>query len=77
MPRMTRVNARLIDVEELAGQLGVSTRYVRRLVAERRIAYFKVGHLLRFDSEVVKAWIDACEVTPSGGTSSLATQRST
>jgi len=40
----------------------VSIRYVRRLVAERRIAYIKVGHLLRFDPEVVDEWIDKARV---------------
>ena len=49
----------LLAVEDLAARLGVSIRYVRRLVAERRIAYLKVGHLLRFDGGVVDAWLGA------------------
>ena len=62
MPRTSRLREPLIDIDEVAGRLGVSTRYVRRLVAERRIAYHKVGHLLRFDAAVVETWLEACVV---------------
>lgn len=48
----------LIDVETLAGRLGVGVRLVRRLVAERRIPYVKVGHYVRFDVAEVATWID-------------------
>ena len=57
----------MIDIDEVAQRLGVSTRYVRRLVAERRIAYLKIGHLLRFDAGVVDAWLEACEVNAYDG----------
>jgi hypothetical protein len=33
----------LIDISALADRFGVSVRYVRRLVAERRIPYIKLG----------------------------------
>ena len=49
----------LLAVEDLAARLGVSIRYVRRLVAERRIAYLKIGHLLRFEPDVVDLWIES------------------
>jgi excisionase family DNA binding protein len=62
-----RMYSALIDVDEVAQRLGVSTRYVRRLVAERRIAYLKIGHLLRFDANVVDAWLEACEVDAYNG----------
>ena len=68
-----RLLSPLMDLDEVAERLGVSPRYVRRLVAERRIAYLKVGHLLRFDTEVVDAWLEACEVGPGVGPT---TQRS-
>jgi excisionase family DNA binding protein len=48
----------LLGVEDLADRLGVSSRYVRRLVAERRIAYLKIGHLVRFEPDVLDRWID-------------------
>jgi excisionase family DNA binding protein len=57
----------LIDIEATAARLGVSVRYVRRLVAERRIPYFKLGHLLRFDPADVEAWLERAKVTDLGG----------
>ena len=50
---------RLLDITALADHLGVNTRHVRRLVAERRIPYIKWGHLIRFDPVEVREWIDA------------------
>jgi excisionase family DNA binding protein len=38
---------KLLTVEEAAGRLGTSVRFVRRLVLERRIAYIKVGRHVR------------------------------
>ncbi len=37
-----------LTLVEAAGYLNVTERYMRRLVAERRIPYFKLGRLLRF-----------------------------
>jgi excisionase family DNA binding protein len=54
--------ADLVDIARAAERLGVSVRYVRRLVAERRIPYVKFGHLLRFDPVELEAWIDAARV---------------
>lgn len=48
----------LIDIETLARRLGVGERHIRRLVAERRIPYVKVGHYVRFDTAEVTRWID-------------------
>ena len=48
----------LLDIKGIADRLGVSVRYIRRLVAERRIAYIKVGHLVRFEPEEVDRWIE-------------------
>jgi len=48
----------LLDVAEVAARLGVTVRFVRRLVAERRIPYVKVGKFVRFDPAEVEQWID-------------------
>ena len=48
----------LIDMATAAEHLGVSLRHVRRLVAEKRIPYVKVGHFVRFDPAELLAWID-------------------
>lgn len=52
----------LIDITGAAERLGVSVRYVRRLVAQRRIPYVKLGHYLRFDPAELEAWIDRSRV---------------
>ena len=38
---------RLLTVDEAAERLGTSTRFVRRLIFERRIAFVKVGRHVR------------------------------
>jgi excisionase family DNA binding protein len=48
----------LIDIETLAHLLGDSVRHVRRLVAERRVPYLKVGHFVRFDPAEIVEWLD-------------------
>jgi excisionase family DNA binding protein len=37
----------LLTVEQAAERLGTSERFVRRLIAERRIAYVKLGRHVR------------------------------
>jgi excisionase family DNA binding protein len=37
-----------LTLSEAAAYLNVSQRFMRRLVLERRIAFHKLGHLLRF-----------------------------
>jgi excisionase family DNA binding protein len=53
---------RLLTVEEGADRLGTSVRFVRRLVAERRIAYVKVGRHVRLDPGDVEAFIVASRI---------------
>ncbi len=47
----------LIDSEQLAARLGVTTRFVRRLVEERRIAFHKIGRFVRFHPDDVEAYV--------------------
>jgi len=56
-PVTTEQTLQLLDVGELAAQLSVSTRFIRRLVTERRIPYCKVGKFVRFDAAEVAAWV--------------------
>ena len=53
---------RLLTVEEAADRLGTSVRFVRRLIAKRRIAYVKVGRHVRLDPADVEAFIAASRV---------------
>jgi excisionase family DNA binding protein len=48
----------LLDVEGVAAALGVTPRHVRRLVAERRVPFVKVGRFVRFDPKALDAWLD-------------------
>jgi excisionase family DNA binding protein len=52
-------NGVLLDVAGAAAHLGVSEAFVRRLVLERRVRYFKVGKLLRFRPADLDAFIEA------------------
>jgi excisionase family DNA binding protein len=47
----------LLDSAGLAERLGVTERHVRRLVAERRIPFVKVGRFVRFDPTQVASWL--------------------
>ncbi len=55
----------LVDIAWVAKRLGVTVRHVRRLVAEKRIPIVKWGHLVRFDSDEIEAWIDGARKPPS------------
>ena len=52
----------LLSVEQAAERLGTSVRFVRRLIAERRIAYVKVGRHVRPDPADVEGFIAASRV---------------
>jgi excisionase family DNA binding protein len=52
----------LMDIGGVAERLSVRVRYVRRLVAERRIPYIKLGHLLRFDPAQIDEWLERSRV---------------
>lgn len=51
--------SQLCSIGEAAEHLCVSVRFVRRLVAERRIRHVKVGHYVRFDRADLDAFIAA------------------
>ncbi len=48
----------LLTIDQLAERLGVSIRHIRRLIAERRVPYLKVGWFIRFDPAEIAAWLD-------------------
>jgi excisionase family DNA binding protein len=53
---------RLLTVEEAAKRLGTSTRFVRRLIFERRIAFVKVGRHVRITPGDLDAFVAAGRV---------------
>jgi excisionase family DNA binding protein len=54
----------LLTIESAAERIGMSTRYVRRLVAERRIAFYRCGRSVRFDPADLAAHLAAGRVEP-------------
>ena len=60
----TDFERRLVDLPTLAEYLGVTERHIRRLVAERRIPFYKWGHFLRFDLAEIDAWLATHRVAP-------------
>ena len=53
----------LLTMDQLAERLGVTHRHVRRLVAEKRVPYLKVGRFIRFNPMEIATWLDQSRVT--------------
>ena len=49
----------LLDVAGAAACLGVTEAFVRRLVLERRVGYYKVGKFVRFRPTDLDAFVDS------------------
>jgi excisionase family DNA binding protein len=58
------VPADMLTVEEAAQRLGTKVRFVRRLIAERRIRFYHVGKFVRFHPDDLAAYIEAGRVEP-------------
>jgi excisionase family DNA binding protein len=56
---------RLLTVEEAADRLNTSVRFVRRLVAERRIAFVKLGRHVRITDSAIADFIEVGRVPPA------------
>lgn len=55
---------RLLTVEQVAERLGTTARFPRRLVAERRITFVKVGRHVRIPERVLDSYLEAHTVQP-------------
>jgi excisionase family DNA binding protein len=53
-----------LTVTEAAAYLNTSVRFVRRLIAERRIAFHKIGTHVRLDVDDLNSFIQAGRVEP-------------
>ena len=47
----------LLDVKATAERLATSERHVRELIYRKELPYFKVGRLVRIDSDELDAWL--------------------
>ena len=58
----------LLTVDQAAERLGTTPRFVRRLIAEKRIAYVKLGGWhVRIEETVLEEFIDSGRVYPQIG----------
>jgi excisionase family DNA binding protein len=57
----------LLTVEAAAKRLSTSPRFIRRLIAERRIEFVKVGRHVRICESALADFIDAGRVEPLTG----------
>jgi excisionase family DNA binding protein len=62
----TEIVDNLLTPDEVAQRLRTSPRFVRRLVAERRIAFTKVGKFVRIAAGDVEAFVAAGRVESGG-----------
>jgi len=58
----------LLDVKEAANHLGTPVRFIRRLIAERRIRFYKIGRYVRIDRHDLEAFVASGRIEPSAGT---------
>jgi len=59
---------RLLSVQDAAAELGTPVRFVRRLIAERRIRFHKIGKYVRISSTDLHAFITAGAIEPAAAT---------
>jgi excisionase family DNA binding protein len=57
-------SGKLYTVAQAAERLNTSVRFVRRLIADRRIAFVRLGRHVRLAEEDIAAFIDAGRVKP-------------
>ena len=49
----------LFEIDQAAEYLNVSVRMIRRMVEEKRVAYIKIGKLIRIDKRDIDAYLAA------------------
>ena len=64
MPARTDPDHTWLTLVQLAEMLAITERHIRRLVAERRIPYTKVGGRLRFNFARIQTWLDTNSHSP-------------
>jgi excisionase family DNA binding protein len=55
----------LLTVDQVAERLGTPTRFVRRLIAQRRIGFCRVGRYVRIGANDLADFIEAGRVDPT------------
>lgn len=68
MTRDAKTSDRLLTVDATAERLSTSVRFVRRLIAERRIEFIKVGRYVRITETALAEFIEAGRIQPMTAT---------
>jgi excisionase family DNA binding protein len=55
----------LCTVEQAAERLNTTPRFIRRLIAERRIAFVRLGRHVRIEEDDLEAFISGGRVEPT------------
>lgn len=55
----------LLTVDQAAERLATKPRFIRRLIAERRIRFVKLGAHVRIDADDLDAFVTAGRVDPA------------
>lgn len=58
------MNTNYLNVQQAAEYLNTSVRFVRRLIAERRIAFHKIGVHVRLAVDDLESFVQAGRVEP-------------
>lgn len=58
------MDTRYLSVPEAAEYLNTSVRFIRRLIAERRVAFHKLGKHVRFAIADLDAYVAAGRIEP-------------
>jgi excisionase family DNA binding protein len=58
----------LLTVDQAADRIATKPRFVRRLIAEKRIPYVKLGSHVRIDTADLDQFVAAGRVLPEPGT---------
>jgi excisionase family DNA binding protein len=54
----------LLTIEQAAERISMSARYVRRLISERRIVFYRLGRAVRIDPADLGQFITAGRIEP-------------
>lgn len=60
----------LLTIPEVADLLNVKERYIRHLVAQKRIPYVKIGRHLRFHPHAIREFVESSAVPATGSVQS-------
>ena len=63
-PHQDAIPGDLLSVPQAAERLGTPVRFIRRLISDRRIRYYKVGRYVRLDAGDLDAFIAAGRIDP-------------